>query len=174
MPNTFLKMISDNNNSNLRTGIGFDAHKLKSGIPLILGGVHIPYGQGLHGHSDGDVLIHSIIDALLGAVNLGDIGKYFPSEDPNIKGIDSKIMLKTVVNEINNHNWQINFIDTTIVAEAPKLSEFINNIKNSLSNNMNIPTHLISIKSKTTDGMGFIGRGEGISALSLATVQKIK
>ena len=166
-------MISDNNKFNIRTGIGFDAHKLKSGIPLILGGVHIPYGQGLHGHSDGDVLIHSIIDALLGAANLGDIGKYFPSKDTNFKGIDSTIMLKTIMDKMKN-KWQINFIDTTIIAEKPQLSEFINNIKKSLSNGMNIPEHLISVKAKTTDGMGFIGKSEGIAALSVATVQQNK
>ena len=167
-------MTSDNNKFNIRTGIGFDAHKLKSGIPLIIGGIRIPYIKGLHGHSDGDVLIHSIIDALLGATNLGDIGDYFPSKDTNLKGIDSTIMLKTIINKIKNHNWQINFIDTTIIAENPKLSGFITNIKKSLSNNMNIPEHLISVKAKTTDGMGFIGKSEGIAALSVATVQQNK
>ena len=174
MPSIFLKMTSDNNKFNIRTGIGFDAHKLKPGIPLIIGGIRIPYTKGLHGHSDGDVLIHSIIDALLGATNLGDIGEYFPSKDTNLKGIDSTIMLKTIINKIKNHNWQINFIDTTIIAENPKLSEFITNIKKSLSNNMNIPEHLISVKAKTTDGMGFIGKSEGIAALSVATVQQNK
>ena len=174
MPSIFLKMTSDNNKFNIRTGIGFDAHKLKPGIPLIIGGIRIPYTKGLHGHSDGDVLIHSIIDALLGATNLGDIGEYFPSKDTNLKGIDSTIMLKTIINKIKNHNWQINFIDTTIIAENPKLSEFITNIKKSLSNNMNIPEHLISVKAKTTDGMGFTGKSEGIAALSVATVQQNK
>ena len=167
-------MISDNNKFNIRTGIGFDAHRLKSGIPLIIGGLQIPYAKGLHGHSDGDVLIHSIIDALLGAANLGDIGKYFPSKDTNLKGIDSTIMLKTIIDKIKNHKWQINFIDTTIIAEKPQLSEFINNIKKSLSNAMNIPEHLISVKAKTTDGMGLIGKSEGIAALSVATVQQNK
>ena len=167
-------MTSDNNKFNIRTGIGFDAHKLKPGIPLIIGGIRIPYTKGLHGHSDGDVLIHSIIDALLGATNLGDIGEYFPSKDTNLKGIDSTIMFKTIINKIKNHNWQINFIDTTIIAENPKLSEFITNIKKSLSNNMNIPEHLISVKAKTTDGMGFTGKSEGIAALSVATVQQNK
>ena len=174
MPSIFLKMTSDNNKFNIRTGIGFDAHKLKSGIPLIIGGIRIPYTKGLHGHSDGDVLIHSIIDALLGATNLGDIGEYFPSKDTNLKGIDSTIMLKTIIKKIKNHNWQINFIDTTIIAENPKLSGFITNIKKSLSSNMNIPEHLISVKAKTTDGMGFTGKSEGIAALSVATVQQNK
>ena len=167
-------MTSDNNKLNIRTGIGFDAHRLKSGIPLIIGGLQIPYAKGLHGHSDGDVLIHSIIDALLGAANLGDIGKYFPSKDTNLKGIDSTIMLKTIIDKIKNHKWQINFIDTTIIAEKPQLSEFINNIKKRLSNAMNIPEHLISVKAKTTDGMGFIGKSEGIAALSVATIQQNK
>mgnify|MGYP003317643546 FL=1 len=123
-------MISDND-FNIRTGMGFDAHKLKSNIPLLIGGVQIPYEKGLHGHSDGDVLIHSVIDALLGATNLGDIGKYFPSQNPRLKNIDSLIMLKNIICEINDHGWQIHFIDTTIIAEQPKLSAFIEEIKTS-------------------------------------------
>lgn len=164
-------MTSDNN-INIRTGMGFDAHRLISDIPLLIGGVQIPYEKGLQGHSDGDVLIHSIIDALLGAANLGDIGKYFPSQDPRLKGIDSLIMLKNIISEINNNGWQIHFIDTTIIAEKPKLSEFIGEIKNTLSDNMNISENLISVKAKTTDGMGFLGTSEGMAALSIATVKQ--
>ena len=166
-------MISDND-FNIRTGMGFDAHKLKSNIPLLIGGVQIPYEKGLHGHSDGDVLIHSVIDALLGATNLGDIGKYFPSQDPRLKNIDSLIMLKNIICEINDHGWQIHFIDTTIIAEKPKLSAFIEEIKTTLSDNMNMPQSLISVKAKTTDGMGFLGTSEGIAALSIATVKQSK
>jgi len=166
-------MISDNN-VNIRTGMGFDTHRLKPDIPLLIGGVQIPYEKGLDGHSDGDVLIHSIIDALLGAANLGDIGKYFPSNDPRLKGMDSSIMLKNIICEINEHGWQIHFIDTTIIAEKPKLSGFIDKIKTTLSDNMNIPQRLISVKAKTTDGMGLLGTTEGITVLSIATLKQNK
>jgi len=163
-----------NNEYNIRTGIGFDAHRLESGIALFIGGVEIPYEQGLHGHSDGDVLIHAIIDSLLGAANLGDIGKYFPSDNLAFKDIDSTVMLKNIIPEIDNANWQINYIDTTIIAEKPKLNGFIDKMKTTLSHSMNISKELISVKAKTTDGMGFPGKSDGIAALAIATLKQNK
>ena len=167
-------MKSDRNESNIRTGIGFDAHRLESGVALFIGGVEIPYEKGLQGHSDGDVLIHAIIDSLLGAANLGDIGKYFPSTNLAFKGVASTVILKNIISKIDNANWQINFIDTTIIAENPKLNEFIIKMKTTLSHSMNISKELISIKAKTTDGMGFLGKSEGIAALAIATLKQIK
>ena len=167
-------MKSDRNESNIRTGIGFDAHRLESGVALFIGGVEIPYEKGLQGHSDGDVLIHAIIDSLLGAANLGDIGKYFPSTNLAFKGVASTVILKNIISKIDNANWQINFIDTTIIAENPKLNKFIIKMKTTLSHSMNISKELISIKAKTTDGMGFLGKSEGIAALAIATLKQIK
>ena len=167
-------MKSDNKEFNIRSGIGFDAHRFQSKIPLFIGGIQIPFKRGLHGHSDGDVLIHAIIDALLGAANLGDIGMYFPSTDPNFKNINSKFMLQKIICEIENNSWQINFIDTTIIAENPRLSGFIDEMKRTLSRYMNISQQLISVKAKTTDGMGFTGRSEGIAAIAIATLKYTK
>ena len=167
-------MKSDNNEFNIRTGIGFDAHRLEPGIPLFIGGVEIPYKKGLHGHSDGDVLIHAIIDSLLGAANLGDIGEYFPSSNLAFKGIASTVMLKNIIPKIDDANWQINFIDTTIIAENPKLNGFIDKMKTTLSQSMNISKTLISIKAKTTDGMGFLGKSEGIATLAITTLKQNK
>ena len=167
-------MKSDNKEFNIRSGIGFDAHRFQSKIPLFIGGIQIPFKRGLHGHSDGDVLIHAIIDALLGAANLGDIGKYYPSDNLAFKDIDSTVMLKNIIPEIDNANWQINYIDTTIIAEKPKLNGFIDKMKTTLSHSMNISKGLISIKAKTTDGMGFSGKSEGIAALAIATLKQNK
>ena len=167
-------MKSDKNEFSIRTGIGFDAHRLKAEIPLFIGGIQIPFDKGLDGHSDGDVLIHAIIDALLGAANLGDIGNYFPSNNLDFNDIDSKIMLHEIICEITKHSWQINFIDTTIIAENPRLNIFIDKMKTTLSEHMNISQKLISIKAKTTDGMGFIGKSEGIAVIATATLKYTK
>jgi len=150
-----------------RIGFGFDTHKLDAFADLFLGGVKIPSEKGSIGHSDADVLIHAICDALLGAANLGDIGTHFPDTDPQYKGIDSKILLKKVAAMINEKNYHIANIDTTICLEKPKIVPFISQIQQKLSEVIGIPEYDISVKAKTSEKLGFIGREEGISAYAV-------
>jgi len=150
-----------------RIGFGFDTHKLETSIDLFLGGIKIPSEKGSVGHSDADVLIHAICDALLGAANLGDIGTHFPDTDSQYKGIDSKILLKKVTAMINEKNYHIANIDTTICLERPKISPYIPLIQQKLSEVIGIPEYDISVKAKTSEKLGFIGREEGISAYAV-------
>ena len=155
----------------MRIGTGFDVHKLDDNRKLILGGVEIPFSKGLEGHSDGDVVIHAIIDSLLGAAGLGDIGKYFPSTDKKYKGINSISLLVSTLEIITVAGWTIGNIDVTIIAQYPKLSTFIELIKNTLSTSLNIKSELINIKATTTDELWFIGQGKGIACQSVALIQ---
>jgi 2-C-methyl-D-erythritol 2,4-cyclodiphosphate synthase len=155
-----------------RIGIGFDAHRLAKGRPLIIGGLKIPYDLGLLGHSDADVLIHAIIDALLGALAMGDIGMHFPDNDPAYKDIDSMTMLENVMEWVKREGYRINNLDNTIVAEMPKLTPHIPGMRERLSSVLKIRTSQINIKATTTEGMGFCGRGEGISAISIVSLVK--
>ena len=155
-----------------RVGFGFDVHKLENEHDFWIGGIKIPYSKGASGHSDADVLIHSICDALLGAANLRDIGFHFPDKSPEYKGIDSKILLKKVVELITKKGFTINNIDTTICLEKPRLSSYIPQMKKTLSKTMEIESEDISIKVTTTEKLGFIGREEGISAYSVVLLQK--
>ena len=155
----------------MRVGTGFDVHNLNNNRKLILGGVEIPFGKGLEGHSDGDVVIHAIIDSLLGASGLGDIGQYFPSSDMKYKDINSISLLESTLEIINAAGWTIGNIDVTIIAQEPKLSTFIELIKTSLSTALNIKSNLINIKATTTDGLGFIGQGKGIACQSVALIE---
>ena len=155
-----------------KVGIGFDAHRLAKGRPLIIGGVKIPYDLGLSGHSDADVLIHAIIDAILGALAMGDIGTHFPDNDPAYKDIDSTILLRKVMELVKKEGYRINNLDNTIVAEMPKLAPHIPGMKERLSEVLNILPGQINIKATTTEGMGFCGRGEGISAISIVSIKK--
>ncbi|MBK68951.1 MAG: 2-C-methyl-D-erythritol 2,4-cyclodiphosphate synthase [Legionellales bacterium] len=148
----------------MRIGHGYDAHPLKQGRPLVLGGVTVPYQKGLDGHSDADVVIHALCDALLGATGLGDIGTYFPSTDESYKDIDSRLLLKQVLNYIRKSNFSIGNVDITILAQEPKLAEHIPAMKKNLADDLKTDKSLINIKATTTEGMGFIGRKEGISA----------
>ena len=148
----------------MRIGHGYDTHPLKEGRALILGGVKIPFQKGLDGHSDADVVIHALCDALLGAVGLGDIGIHFPDSDPLLKNIDSRVLLKQVSNIIKESNFLVGNVDITILAEEPKLAKHIPIMKKNLADDLNSKISLINIKATTTEGMGFIGRGEGISA----------
>jgi len=154
-----------------RIGFGFDTHALKPSSELILGGISIPSDKGAIGHSDADVLIHAICDALLGAANLGDIGTHFPDTDPEYKGADSKMLLRKVVALLNEKNYHIVNIDTTICLEKPKIAPFTGQIQKKLSEVMGIPEFDISVKAKTSEKMGFIGRGEGISAYAVALIE---
>jgi 2-C-methyl-D-erythritol 2,4-cyclodiphosphate synthase len=127
--------------------------------------------MGLSGHSDGDVLTHAVIDALLGGAGLGDIGTHFPSDDPQYEGIASTRLLDQTVRLLAAHGWQTSYVDATILAERPVLSPFMDQIKQSLATSLGVDRRLVSIKAKTTDGLGFIGRGEGVAALSIATLE---
>ncbi len=150
----------------MRIGIGYDIHRLVEGRRLIIGGVHIPFEKGLAGHSDGDVLIHAIIDALLGAAGLPDIGNQFPPDDPKYKDIDSKILLRLTMEKIKD--FSIVNIDATIIAEEPKLSPFIEEMKENLS--PILKTGNISIKAKTNEKIGEIGRGEAIASIAVVLI----
>jgi 2-C-methyl-D-erythritol 2,4-cyclodiphosphate synthase len=153
-----------------RFGNGFDAHRFGAGRPLILGGVTIPFEKGLLGHSDADVLTHAIIDALLGAAALDDIGAHFPDTDPQYKDISSLVLLGKTLGIIATAGYQIGQIDATIITQAPKLRPYIEAIRQSLAECLCIPVTEVSVKAKTTEGMGFTGRGEGISVLATATL----
>ena len=156
----------------IRTGIGIDMHRLQKGELLILGGLEIPSQYGLLGHSDGDVLIHSIIDGLLGAANLGDIGRHFPSNNPEYKGVSSKILLEISLDRLVSEGWKPVFVDATIIAEKPLLVEFIPQMTFNIAHAINLTQRDISIKATTADGLGYIGRGEGISCQAIVTIQK--
>ena len=155
-----------------RTGIGYDVHRFSRNTELVLGGISIPYSFGLLGYSDGDVLIHSIIDSILGACSMGDIGDYFPSDDPKLENISSMILLSRTNQMIKESNWGIENIDATIIAEKPRLKKFVKQMQNSIANTLEVLNDQINIKCTTTDGLGMVGQGEGISVISIATVQK--
>ena len=157
--------------SAFRIGQGFDVHALVDGRQLILGGVEIPYPKGLLGHSDADVLIHAICDALLGAAALGDIGKHFPDTDPNYKGIDSKILLTETARLITKAGYKIMNIDSTIALQAPKIAPYIEQMRITLSSLLEIETGQVSVKATTTEKLGFEGREEGVSAYAVVLLE---
>ena len=153
-----------------RVGIGFDAHPLATGRRLVLGGVDIPYHLGLSGHSDGDVLVHAIMDALLGAAGLGDKGAHFPSSDPQYRDISSLILLEAVVRLVGQDGWRISNVDATMLAQKPKLAPFIQTMREQAGKALAIPVGRVGIKVTTTDYMGFVGREEGIAACAVASL----
>lgn len=153
-----------------RIGFGFDSHQLLPSDTLIIGGINIPSDLGAVGHSDADVLIHAICDALLGAANLGDIGLHFPDSDQKYKGVDSKRLLSNVVALLNERNFHVQNIDTTICLERPKIAPYISEIKKKLSEVMGIPEYDISVKAKTSEKMGYVGRREGIAAYAVVLI----
>ena len=156
-----------------RIGFGYDAHRLVEGRPLILGGISIPFARGLLGHSDADVLTHAIIDAILGALARGDIGRHFPDTDPDFKDMQSLRMLEKVIQWVEEAGYQVNNVDSTIVAQKPKLAPHIPDIQARLSEILRVPIHKISVKAKTSEGMGFCGREEGMEAFAVVSlVQK--
>lgn len=159
---------------NIRIGIGYDVHKFVSGRKLILGGIEIPSEAGLEGHSDADVLLHSICDALLGAASLGDIGKHFPNTDERFKDISSLILLEKVNELITSNNYLIGNIDSTILAEKPKLLPYIDIMRVKIATTLKINLDQISIKATTNEKMGFVGRQEGIAAISVALLYRQK
>ena len=156
----------------MRIGLGYDSHRLTEGRKLVIGGVEIPFEKGLTGHSDADVLCHAIIDAIIGALGLGDIGKHFPDTDAKWKDASSIELLSKTVELIRKNNFEILWIDTTIIAEKPKLEPFINKMKENLSKT-GIPLNLINIKAKTNEKMGFIGNGEGMAAQAVCLLKPL-
>ena len=161
-----------NNNNDIRVGIGYDVHKLTENRKLILGGVEIKYEKGLDGHSDADVLIHAVMDALLGAAALGDIGKHFPDSDKEYNGADSIDLLKHVGELLKNHGYAVINIDSVIAAQEPKLAPFIELMRSNISSALNIDTDRVSVKATTTERLGFEGRCEGISAQAVCSIKK--
>ncbi len=154
----------------LRTGIGYDSHRFAEGRKLILGGIEIPFPKGLLGHSDGDCLCHAIIDSLLGAAGMPNIGQLFPDTDPQWKDAKSTELLKHVISEINKKGFRLLWIDAVIIAEEPKLNSYIPAMKKTLSET-GIPEEIINIKPKTNEGMGFIGRKEGIAVIATCLIE---
>lgn len=152
----------------LRIGQGYDAHRFRDGDHLILCGVTIPFQRGFAAHSDGDVALHALCDALLGAAALGDIGRHFPDTDPRYRGIDSRILLREVLGKIEEKGFRVANVDVTIVAQAPKLAPYIAAMREYLTQDLGIPLDRVNVKATTTEGMGFEGRGEGISAHAVA------
>ncbi|MEQ8223160.1 MAG: 2-C-methyl-D-erythritol 2,4-cyclodiphosphate synthase [Candidatus Eremiobacterota bacterium] len=157
----------------MRVGIGFDVHRLVPGRDLILGGVKIPYEKGLLGHSDADVLLHAIMDALLGAAGERDIGYHFPDNDMKYKGISSLTLLEAVYKKIKDKGYKLNNLDSIIVAEKPKVSSFIEEMRENISNIMMVEHDRINIKATTTETLGFTGRGEGIAAYCTVSLIRI-
>jgi len=160
-------------NTNMRIGIGYDVHKFAEKKPLILGGIKIPYSKGLTGHSDADVLTHAIIDAILGGVGQGDIGRHFPDTDPAYKGIESIVLLDRVMSLAKLIGYKINNLDATIVAQKPKLALYLNDMEKKISNTLKANQENVNIKATTTEGLGFCGRGEGIAAYAAVTLIRI-
>ena len=152
----------------MRVGTGYDVHQLAEGLPLWLGGVLVPHTHGLVGHSDADVLLHAICDALLGAAALGDIGKHFPDTDPQYKGISSLRLLAHVGNLLKEHGYQVGNIDSTVAAQRPKLSPYIPQMRQNIADTLGISLDQVSVKATTTEHLGFEGRMEGISAQAIA------
>ena len=153
-----------------RAGNGFDAHQFAPGRPLILGGVEVPHELGLAGHSDGDALTHAVIDALLGAAALGDIGQHFPSSDPDLENISSLVLLARVSALLEQNGWQPGNVDATIIAERPRLANHIPEMRERLAAALRLELEAVSVKATTTDHLGFTGREEGLAALAVATV----
>jgi 2-C-methyl-D-erythritol 2,4-cyclodiphosphate synthase len=155
----------------MRTGIGYDVHPLVPGRKLVLGGIEIPFDKGLSGWSDADALTHSVIDALLGAAALGDIGQNFPPGEPEYKGISSQVLLERVVRKLAVGGWRVVNVDATVIAEEPKLGGYIDGMREKLSGTMGIGAGQVSVKASSNNGLGFIGGGEGIVACAVAMIE---
>lgn len=157
----------------MRIGMGYDVHRLVEGRKLIMGGVDIPYEKGLLGHSDADVILHAIMDALLGAAALGDIGKHFPDTDPKYKGASSLVLLKEVGKLLEESSYVIENIDGTIIAQAPKMRPYIDDMRKNIAQALGIDVSQVNVKATTEEGLGFTGSGEGISAQAVASITPV-
>jgi 2-C-methyl-D-erythritol 2,4-cyclodiphosphate synthase len=158
--------------SHARSGIGYDSHRFERGRPLLLGGVEVPAERGLAGHSDADVLTHAIIDALLGAAGLGDIGQHFPDTDERWRDADSMDLLAEVCTFLEDHSWALRHLDATVVCESPRLGPHRDEIRRSLAERAGLHARDVNVKFTTNEGMGWVGRGEGIAAMAIATVER--
>ncbi len=156
----------------MRFGIGYDVHRLVVGRKLILGGVDIPFEKGLDGHSDADVLLHAIADALLGAAALGDIGKHFPDTDLRFKGISSLILLKHVAGLIRENHYEINNVDAAVVLQQPKINPYVELMRENIAKSLSINTDRVSVKATTNEGLGFIGAGDGAAVYAIASLDE--
>ncbi|MDH5184145.1 MAG: 2-C-methyl-D-erythritol 2,4-cyclodiphosphate synthase [Gammaproteobacteria bacterium] len=156
----------------MRIGHGYDVHTFTTGDGLVLGGVRIPFDKAFAAHSDGDVLLHALCDALLGAAALGDIGQHFPDTDPQFKGIDSRELLRHVVSLLSKNGFSIGNVDATIIAQQPKMSPHINSMQENLAKDLGLELDRINIKATTTEKLGFTGRGEGIAVHAVALIEK--
>ncbi|MEX2557459.1 MAG: 2-C-methyl-D-erythritol 2,4-cyclodiphosphate synthase [Actinomycetota bacterium] len=155
----------------MRVGLGFDAHRFAAGRPLVLGTIAIDHDRGLAGHSDGDVLTHAIVDAILGAAALGDIGTHFPSSDPRWKDVDSSIFLSEVLSSVRLLGLDIANIDVTVVCEVPRLEPYREKMQSAIASALGVEPEAVSVKATTTDTMGFTGRGEGVAAFAVALIR---
>lgn len=156
--------------NDFRIGHGFDVHALVEGRKCIIGGVDIPFERGLAGHSDADVLLHAICDALLGAAGLGDIGRHFPDTDKTYAGIDSRILLRRVVGQLKERAWQVGNVDATIIAQAPKMAPYIARMTAHIADDLGVSLDRVNVKATTTEKLGFPGRGEGIAAEAVCLI----
>jgi len=157
----------------VRIGHGYDVHRLVEGRKLVLGGVEIPFERGLLGHSDADVLAHAVMDALLGAAALGDIGQHFPDNDPAYKGADSMVLLKRVVETLGKRGYEVGNVDATVLAQRPKLAPYIPLMREKLAQAMGVDPTRVSVKATTEEGLGFTGAGEGVAAHAVALINEI-
>ena len=157
----------------MRIGTGYDIHRLTEGRPLVLGGVEIPHGKGLLGHSDADVLSHAIADAILGAAGLPDIGFFFPNSDPAIEGIDSQIILRRAISEAKAKGFRVVNVDSNLIAEEPQIGPHLSAMQNKLSESLEIPTSAIGIKATTHEGIGDLGKGLGIAAQAVCLLEEL-
>ena len=155
-----------------RVGNGYDVHQLAPGLPLVLGGVKVPHTKGCVAHSDGDVLIHALCDALLGALALGDIGQHFPDTSDEYAGIDSKLLLARVVEMVRERGWEIVNVDNTLLAQKPKIAPYVPQMRQTLAEVMGIPVDRVAVKATTTERLGFVGREEGVAAYATCLLQK--
>ncbi len=154
----------------MRIGHGFDVHPLVAGRPLIVGGVTIPFERGLDGHSDADVLLHAVADALLGAAGLGDIGRLYPDSDPAYRGADSRVLLRDVVRRLAGAGFRVVNVDAIVIAQAPRMAPHLAQMVANIAHDLGIPADGVNVKAKTTERLGFIGRGEGIAAEAVALI----
>lgn len=157
---------------NFRVGIGHDVHRLVLGRKLMLGGIEVPHTHGLSGHSDADVVLHAVCDAILGAAGLGDIGEHFPNTDANYKGIESSILLRKVIQKVHDAGWAVENVDVVILAQEPKLQEFKPKMKYHIARQLNIDQTQVNIKAGTNEGLGYIGAQEGIAAYAVVLLKK--
>ncbi|MCK8816233.1 2-C-methyl-D-erythritol 2,4-cyclodiphosphate synthase [Natroniella sulfidigena] len=156
----------------MKVGLGYDVHRLAEGEELILGGVEIDHSLGLVGHSDADVLLHAIKDALLGAIGAGDIGSHFPDDDPQYRGISSLLLLDQVMDSVLEAGFEVNNLDTVIIAQQPKLAPYLPEMKNKIAQRLQVEVEQVNLKATTTERLGFIGQGEGIAAQAIVSINE--